>query len=95
MYLRFPVTELYYSIEVISPDPNALELPPPLKPDSQDTSDTSPIYQGTNELPCKPNEVVDSEQCSYQEAHGLNDNVGTAKSDQQKVHFVFCERMHT
>ena len=62
-----------------SPDPDAPELPPPLEPDSQYTSDMPPLYQDINELSYKPNEVVDSEQYYYQEAHGLNDNVGTDK----------------
>ena len=47
------------SDKVISPDPDAPELPPPLKPDSQDTGDTHPVYQDINELSCKSNEVVD------------------------------------
>ena len=52
--------------EVISPDPDAPELPSPLQPDSQDTSDTSPLYQDIK-LSCKPNEVTDCERCCYQE----------------------------
>ena len=43
--------------EIISPDHDAPELPPPLQPDSQDT-DTPPVYQDINEFSCKPNKVV-------------------------------------
>ena len=43
--------------EIISPDHDAPQLPPPLEPDSQDT-DTPPVYQDVNELLCKPNKVV-------------------------------------
>ena len=46
------------SSEVIPPDPNAPELPPPLEPDSQD-NDTPPVYQDITELLCKPNKLVD------------------------------------
>ena len=52
MYLRFPVTKLH-ECSVISPDPDAPELPPPLEPDSQDTSDIPPVYQDIK-LSCKP-----------------------------------------
>ena len=45
------------SSSIISPDPDAPELPPPLEPDSQDT-DTPAVYQDINELICKPNKVV-------------------------------------
>ena len=77
------------SNETILPDPDAPDLPPILEPDSQDI-DTTPAYQDINELPCKPNNMADCEQCCYQEASGLNDNVGTAKAHQQKVKFVLC-----
>ena len=80
---RFPIRD-----EINSPisDPDAPELPPPLQPDSQDTSDTPPVYKDINELSCKPNKVVDFEQCCHQEAYGLNDNTGTENIHQQKVH---------
>ena len=52
--------------EVISPDPDAPELPPPLEPNSQDTSDTPPVYQDINELSCKPNEVVTCDKSNQQ-----------------------------
>ena len=77
------------SNETILPDPDAPDLPPPLEPDSQDT-DTSPVYKDINELSCKPNNMANCEQCCYQEASGLNDNIETAKAHQQKVKFVLC-----
>ena len=55
---------------MISPDPDAPELPPPLETDSQDT-DTPPVYQDINDLSCKPNKVVDcyegEQQCQPRE----------------------------
>ena len=69
--------------EIISPGSDAPELPPPLEPDSQDTSDEPPVYQDINELSYKPNEVVDYEQCCHQKAYGLNDNTGTENIHQQ------------
>ena len=71
--------------EIISPDPDAPELPPPLQPDSQDTSDKPLVYQDISELSCKPNEVVDYGKCCHKEAHGLNDNIGIENIHQQKV----------
>ena len=44
--------------KIISPDPDAPELPPPLRLDSQDT-DTLSVYQDINESLSKPNNVVD------------------------------------
>ena len=75
--------------EKILPDSDVPELPPPLKPDSQDT-DIPPVYQDIKKLSCKPNNMADYEHCYYQEVHDLNDNVGTPKSHQQEVKFVLC-----
>ena len=62
--------------EVISPDPDAPELPPPLESNSQDTSDKPPVYQDISDKP-NDSEVVESKQCCYQDAHSLNDNAET------------------
>ena len=73
-----PIQEHFYHVlenrapcsnEVIFPDPDPPKLPSPLKPDSQDTSDTHCVYQDINELSCKSNEVVDGKQCHYKEAY--------------------------
>ena len=76
--------------EVIPPDPNAPELPPPLEPDSQD-NDTPPVYQDITELSCKPNKLVDcdkTEQCCDKEQYDdpNNDNEIT-KPQHEKVMF--------
>ena len=59
---------------MISPDPDAPELPPPLEPDSQDT-DTPPVYQVINELLCKSNKVVDCDEGEQQCQQGEHDLV--------------------
>ena len=71
------------SSEVIPPDPNAPELPPPLEPDSQD-NDTPPVYQDITELSCKPNKLIDCAQQCVQE-----DNVTETlvKPHHEKVKF--------
>ena len=57
---------------------------------------TPPVYQDINKLSCKSNELVDSEQCTYKDAHGLsNDNVGSVKSDHQKVKLPFASVSRT
>ena len=62
------------SSEVIPPDPNAPELPPPLEPDSQD-SDTPPVYQDITEL-YKSDKLVDYEhQCDHG-VYDLNNDSG-------------------
>ena len=69
------------SNEVIPPDPNAPELPPPLESDPQD-NDTPSVYQDITEIPCKHNKFDDSdksERCCYQELHDLNSNSENAK----------------
>ena len=67
------------SSEVIPPDPNAPELPPPLEPDSQD-SDTPPVYQDITELSCKPNKLVDydkkDQQCQYADSQSATVYLG-------------------
>ena len=60
---------------MISPDPDAPELPPPLETDSQDT-DTPPVYQDISELSYEPiaNNIADcdeDEQCCQQEEQDL------------------------
>ena len=59
---------------MISPDPDAPELPPPLKFDSGDT-DTPPVYQDINELSCKPNKVVNCDEGEQQCQQGEHDLV--------------------
>ena len=76
--------------ELIPPDPNAPELPPPLEPDSQDNA-TPPVYQDITELSCKPNKLVDcdkTEQCCDKEQYDdpNNDNEIT-KPQHEKVMF--------
>ena len=87
------------SSEVIPPDPNAPELPPPLEPDSQD-NDTPPVYQDIAELSCKPNKLVDcnkkDEQCQHGE-HLLNTDSDNMTLTDEKVHFYFmflCACLH-
>ena len=79
------------SSEVIPPDPNAPELPPPLEPDSQD-NDTPPVYQDITELSCKPNKLVDcdkkDQQCQHGE-HSLHTDSDTMILNDEKVHFYF------
>ena len=65
------------SDEVIPPDPNAPELPPPLEPDSQD-NDTPPVYQDITELSCKPDKLVGCDKIEWechQEEHNLNNDL--------------------
>ena len=59
---------------MISPDPDAPELPPPLEPDSQDT-DTLPVYQDINELSSKRNNMVDCDEGEQQCQQGEHDLV--------------------
>ena len=63
---------------VISPDPDAPELPPPIEADSQDTDTAPPVYQDISKLSCEPiiaNSVADfseDEQHCQQEEHDLD-----------------------
>ena len=77
------------SSEVIPPDPNAPELPPPLEPDSQDNA-TPPVYQDITELSCKPNKLVDCDKSEQQCQHGehlLNTDDDTVILTDEKVQF--------
>ena len=79
------------SSEVIPPDPNAPELPPPLEHDSQD-NDTPPVYQDITELSCKLNKLVDCDKKDQQCQHGehlLNTDSDTVTLTDEKVHFNF------
>ena len=59
---------------MISLDPDAPELPPPLEHDSQDT-DTPPVYQDISELSCISNKVVDCDEGEQQCQQGEHDCV--------------------
>ena len=89
MYHVLESNKVPCSDEVIPPDPNAPELPPPLEPDSQD-NDTPPVYQDITELSCKRNKFDDSdksERCGYQELHDLKYDSENAKLHHEKVQF--------
>ena len=75
--------------EVIPPDPNAPELPPPLEHDSQD-NDAPPVYQDITEISCKPNKLIDCDKSEQQCQHGehlLNTDDDTVTLTDEKVQF--------